>query len=636
MRPPSRRSRALTIPLVAALGAAACTAPEAGEQAPNPDLPDRPVTDIDIHAILEKRVAMIPMRDGARLHTEIYVPRDVDEPLPFIIERTPYGLLRDSQGYSTRLYDHPDLIEDRNIMVFQDLRGRFDSEGEFLSLRPPKDPDDPDGIDETTDAWDTIEWLVNNVLESNGRAGILGISYGGFTSIRASHDPHPALRAASPQATCADMFIGDDWHHNGAFRLEYAFNWIARVEGAGRVVDQHDLYEWFLDLGALSNINERYFHGEAPTWNAFAEHPNMDSYWETEMCGVLPFVDEPLIPLLHVLGWYDSEDFYGPLEVYKKLERKDENGWNNLVIGPWTHGGWTFHTGDRMLEFDFGSETGRYYKKEIEAKWFAHWLKDGPAVELPEVMAFRTGANEWETFESWPPPAEQRDIYLHAGRSTSFDPPSTAGASASGVGALASDYDEYISDPWNPVPYRSRPIQWSGWPTWQAEDQRMAHGRPDVLFWESEPLEEDLTMSGDPVAHLFASTSGTASDWVVKLIDVYPDDYEPNANLRGYQYMVAGEVFRGRYRNSYRDPEPIPANEVQEYTIALRDRSHTFKAGHRIMVQVQSTWFPVIDRNPQSWVPNIYEATESDLQMATQRVYRSERYPTRITLPVRR
>ena len=427
MRPPSRRSRALTIPLVAALGAAACTAPEAGEQAPNPDLPDRPVTDIDIHAILEKRVAMIPMRDGARLHTEIYVPRDVDEPLPFIIERTPYGLLRDSQGYSTRLYDHPDLIEDGNIMVFQDLRGRFDSEGEYLSLRPPKDPDDPDGIDETTDAWDTIEWLVNNVLESNGRAGILGISYGGFTSIRASHDPHPALRAASPQATCADMFIGDDWHHNGAFRLEYAFNWIARVEGAGRVVDQHDLYEWFLDLGALSNINERYFHGQAPTWNAFAEHPNMDSYWETEMCGVLPFVDEPLIPLLHVLGWYDSEDFYGPLEVYKKLERKDENGWNNLVIGPWTHGGWTFHTGDRMLEFDFGSETGRYYKKEIEAKWFAHWLKDGPALELPEVMAFRTGANEWETFESWPPPAEQRDIYLHAGRSTSFDPPSRLG-----------------------------------------------------------------------------------------------------------------------------------------------------------------------------------------------------------------
>ena len=273
------------------------------------------------------------------------MPRDVDESLPFIIERTPYGLLRDSQGYSTRLYDHPDLIEDRNIMVFQDLRGRFDSEGEYLSLRPPKDPDDPDGIDETTDAWDTIEWLVNNVLESNGRAGILGISYGGFTSIRASHDPHPALKAASPQATCADMFIGDDWHHNGAFRLEYAFNWIARVEGAGRVVDQHDLYEWFLDLGALSNINARYFHGEAPTWNAFAEHPNMDEYWETEMCGVLPFVDEPLIPLLHVLGWYDSEDFYGPLEVYKKLERKDENGWNNLVIGPWTHGGWTFHTG---------------------------------------------------------------------------------------------------------------------------------------------------------------------------------------------------------------------------------------------------------------------------------------------------
>ena len=465
MRPPTHWAGALTTFLVAVLGVGTCTAPDAGEQAPDPDLPDRPVTDIDIHGILEKRVAMIPMRDGARLHTEIYVPRDVDEPLPFIIERTPYGLLRDSQGYSTRLYDHPDLIEDRNIMVFQDLRGRFDSEGEYLSLRPPKDPDDPDGIDETTDAWDTIEWLVNNVPESNGRAGILGISYGGFTSIRASHDPHPALKAASPQATCADMFIGDDWHHNGAFRLEYAFNWIARVEGAGRVVDQHDLYEWFLDLGALSNINARYFHGEAPTWNAFAEHPNMDEYWETEMCGVLPFVDEPLIPLLHVLGWYDSEDFYGPLEVYKKLELKDANNWNNLVVGPWTHGGWTFSTGETMLELDFGSETGRYYKKDIEAKWFAHWLKDGPALELPEVMAFRTGANEWETFESWPPPTEQRDIYLHAGRRVSFDPPSPAGASASGGSEPASAYDEYISDPWNPVPYRPRPIQWPGWPT---------------------------------------------------------------------------------------------------------------------------------------------------------------------------
>ncbi len=618
------KTTGFTLPLLLALILWPATSPDLA-----PPSTSKAVQAKDWSKLLVKIDTMIPMRDGARLHTEIYVPRNATGPLPFIMERTPYGLRPDAKGYSGKLNSYPELVQDGYIVVYQDLRGRFRSEGKYQTLRPPRK--DPDGIDETTDTYDTIEWLINNVPNNNGRVGFLGISYGGFTTMRALYEPHPALKATSPQATCADMFIGDDWHHNGAFRLDYSFRWVAGMErGTGRnrfVFDQEDLYEWFLDLGPLSNVNKKIFHGEVPSWNYFVEHPNMDWYWETEMCGVLPFVGDGSVPALHVLGWFDAEDFYGPLKVYQKLERIDEQGTNYLVIGPWYHGSWAAQPeGRQLLDIDFGSPTSKFYRETVQVPWFAYWLKDEGSLDRPEALAFQTGANIWEHFDRWPPTDRtvDKNIYLHSDGRMLFDAPRDADT-----------YDSYVSDPHSPVPYRHRPIRGSaGWPTWQLQDQRFVHRRPDVLSWESEPLEEAVSISGDIIAHLFASTTGTAADWVVKLIDVYPDDFE-SRELRGYQLMVAGEVFRARYRNSYREPEPVVPNEVTEYTISLRDRSHKFERGHRIMVQVQSTWFPIIDRNPQKYVPSIFEAVEGDFEKATQRIYRSRRYPSHITLPVR-
>jgi len=601
----------------------------------------KPADTLDMGKVFELRKAMIPMRDGAELYTEIYLPRAASGPLPFLMERTPYdarsgltGFAPTEAGYSTRLHDHTELVRDGYIFVFQDLRGRYRSTGTYQTLRPPRDKSKRNSIDESTDTYDTIEWLVENVPNNNGRVGVLGISYGGFTSMRAMLEPHPALRATSPQATCADMFVGDDWHHNGAFRLDYAFRWVSAMErGKDRnrwSFGRADSYEWFLDLGPLSTVNRRYLGGRVPSWNYFVEHPNLDRYWETEMCGVLPFIEDLPVPTLNVIGWFDAEDFYGPLEVYKKLETFDRKRWNYLVAGPWTHGGWVIYDeGDRILDVDFGSNTARYFREQIQAPWFAHWLKDQGTLDFPEVQAFQTGSNQWESFEAWPPrvPIEERKLYLHAGGRLGFEAPAETGAA----------FDEFVSDPASPVPYRARPIRGGeGWPEWQLQDQRLADGRPDVLTWESDVLLEDVTVTGDVVAHLFASTTGSDSDWIVKLIDVYPERYAPNPKLGGYQRMVAGEVFRARFRNSYRKPEPVAPGEVTHYAINLRDRNHRFQKGHRIMVQVQSTWFPLIDRNPQTYVPNIFKAKASDFQAATQRVYRSGAQATYLSLPVRR
>ena len=585
----------------------------------------------DFTMLFDQEIVRIAMRDGIELHTAVYRPRDQSEELPIILTRWPYGLYQTPDGYTAMLRMYPALIEEGFIFVFQDTRGRGASDGEFVSLSPMRDRSIPNSTDESTDAYDTIDWLVNNVERTNGRVGTLGISYGGFLTTRALVDPHPALRATSPQATCADMFIGDDWHHNGAFRLEYAFGWISSMERdmqRGELPGRYDNYESFLELGPLSNINKNILHGEAPSWNAFTEHPNLDDYWLEEMCGVLPFIQPVTVPTLSVLGWYDAEDFYGPLKVYKKYEQTDEQGINYLVIGPWYHGGWTFSPdGRRLGAIDFESNTSEWFRDNIHAPWFAHWLKDKGELDLPEVTAFRTGENIWEEYEAWPPATgiEERNLYLHPGGRLAFAPPSEAGSAAR---------DDYVSDPDNPVPYRHRPITYDGWPEWQLEDQRLADGRPDVLTYVSEPLEEDLTFTGEPIAHLFAATTGSDSDWIVKLIDVYPQIYEPEPHMSGFQFMVAGEVFRARYRNSYETPEPVTPGKVTAYEISLRSRNHTFKAGHRIMVQVQSTWFPLIDRNPQTYVDNIYEALAEDFQTATQSVYRSRRFPSHIRLPV--
>ena len=600
-----------------------------------------PKDTLDMGRVFDLRAEMIPMRDGAKLYTEIYTPKDATKPLPFLMERTPYdaraglsGFRPSEKGFSTRLHDHTELVRDRYIFVMQDIRGRFRSTGTYQTLRPPRDQRNKRSTDESTDTYDTIDWLVKNVPNNNGRAGILGISYGGFTSMRAMLEPHPALKATSPQATCADMFVGDDWHHNGAFRLDYSFRWVAGMErGKDRKpweFNRADSYEWFLELGPLSAVNERYFRGEVPSWNLFVDHPNLDWYWETEMCGVLPFITDLPVPALNVLGWFDAEDFYGPLKVYQKLETFDTKKWNYLVTGPWTHGGWVIYDeGRKILNVDFGSNTARYFREKIQAPWFSYWLKGQGRLDFPEVQAFQTGSNIWESFDAWPPKEAnaQRKLFLGPEGQLSFEAPQETGEA----------FDSYVSDPASPVPYRVRPIRGGlGWAEWQAQDQRIAHGRPDVLSWESMPLLEDVTVTGDIVAHLYASTTGTDADWVVKLIDVYPERYAPDPEMGGYQLMVAGEVFRARFRKDYRKPEPVVPNEVTHYTIGLRDRNHRFLKGHRIMVQVQSTWFPLIDRNPQKYVPNIFQAKAADFQPATQRVYRSAQHPSHVALPVRR
>jgi putative CocE/NonD family hydrolase len=595
----------------------------------------------DFMPLLEKEVAEIPMRDGVTLHTEIYSPKSRSGALPIIYERTPYGLSPDAHGYSAHLRMYPGLIADGYIFALQDVRGTGGSGGEFVTGGPMRDRSRARSIDPSTDAYDSIDWLVKHVRDNNGRVGTLGISYGGFMVTRALVDPHPALKAASPQATCADMFVGDDWHHNGAFRLSYSFDWIEAMEserhGADRsaleALRRHDSYEQFLALGPLANVNALLFHGNAPSWNAFAEHPNNDDYWTKEMCGVLPYTQRVTVPTLLVAGYFDAEDYYGPLELYHKYETQDPKHLVHLVIGPWYHGEWSRSPDGRTIgAIDFGQDTSRWYRDHVQAPWFAHWLKGRDSPDLPPVLAFRTGENRWEPYEAWPPreSIEGRKLYLAAGGKLSFQPPSSGDAGAS---RDASEHDDYVSDPAKPVPYLPRPITEDYWAEWQLADQRFVDGRPDVLTYESEPLTEDLTVSGDPVAHLYAATTGSDADWVVKLIDVYPESTS-DASLRGFELMVAGEVFRARYRSSFERPAPLVPGEVTAYAFGLRDRNHTFKAGHRIMVQVQSTLFPVIDRNPQRYVPSIYEAVKSDFRAATQSVYRSPQFPSYLSLPV--
>jgi putative CocE/NonD family hydrolase len=593
---------------------------------------------------------MIPMRDGVKLHTLIFAPEGRQGPLPILFLRTPYGIDGRATSFPTT---YKELVDDGFIFVFQDLRGKFKSEGEFVMMRPPRDRSLPGSIDEGTDAYDTIEWLIKNVPDHNGKVGMHGISYDGWTTVMALNEPHPALKAASPQASPADMFLGDDFHHNGAFRLSYGFEYAAMME-AGREVrqfrfDQRDTFEWFLDLGPLSAANLRYLHGKIPTWNDFVGHPSYDSFWRKQ--AVALFLNRPKVPTLNVAGWWDQEDFYGPLKIYETWEKNDTEALNTLVVGPWNHGGWGRGIGDRLGPIKFDQPTAWQFREKIEVPFFAHYLKDRP-VDLdkglgqlesishggstkggfPEVISFRTGENTWKLYDHWPPrAANTRKIYLSPGGRLAFEPPP-----APGDGDNTPDFDEYLSDPARPVPYYPRPIsalyRTSQWPEWLVLDQRFAHLRPDVLSYETEALEHDLDVAGSIVARLFASTSGTDSDWIVKLIDVYPEDApQPFA---GYQLMIANEVFRGRFRKSFEHPEPMVAAKAEEYAVDLHWNDHRFKKGHKIMVQIQSTWFPLIDRNPQKFVPNIFEAKASDYQAATQRVYRAPGKSSYIELSV--
>ena len=627
----------------------------------------------DFRAQFDRRDAMIPMRDGVKLYTEIYTQKNATAPLPFLFTRTPYGVKDDDNGYAYGLRSYQEFMPDGYIFVFQDIRGRFKSEGQFVMNRTPRR--DPKGIDEATDTYDTIDWLLKNVASNNRRVGILGISYGGYLTMMAAMDPHPALKAASEQASPADMFLGDDFHHNGAFRLSYGFEYASMMEtdktNFSFHFDQYDTYQWYLALGALSNANARYFHGKLPTWNAFVEHPNYDDEWKDQAWA--RYLHEVKVPMLNVAGWWDQEDFYGPQTIYAAYEKNDPRHMNFFVAGPWNHGGWSRSDGSTLGPLRFGSNTSEYFRKNIQAPWFAYFLHDKGKLPFTEAMTFETGSNEWKKYDSWPPrQAQARKLYLHAGRSLSFDPPSTsvgtpapgcpgeqssptaaAGASAGQPGIpTCADFDSYLSDPANPVPYRPRPVTptYPGpeWPVWLLQDQRFVDHRPDVLSYETDVLDHDVTVAGDIVAHLFASTSGTDSDWIVKLIDVYPEDYkpesEPTASTQprmqtltgGYELIVADEVFRGRFHNSFEKPEALPSGSVVPYTIDLHTSDHVVAKGHRIMVQVQSTWFPLIDRNPQKFVPNIFEAKDADYQPATQHVYHSAQFPSYVELPVMR
>jgi len=576
----------------------------------------------------ESTEVMIPMRDGVKLKTYIHTPEKIKEPLPFLMMRTPYGAKRYGSMLASRAFAH--LAEEGYIFVIQDLRGRFGSEGEFVMMRPPKDKNNPENVDEGTDTSDTISWLIENIPDNNGRAGFFGISYGGWTTVQAIIEPHPALKAVSPQASPEDMFIGDDFSHNGAFRLAPSFGYSAMMESGKTNMpfefDQHDAYEFYLDLGALHNANDKYFHGKIPSWNNFMAHPNYDAYWKS--INVTRYLKKLHVPTLNVAGWWDAEDFYGPMKIYDHLEKMDAEGKNFLVVGPWRHGGWAGTDGSKLWDIEFGSNTSEYFKTNVEAPWFAYHLKDKGALELPEALAFVTGANRWERYKTWPPASltVEKKLYFHADRYLSFEAPEGTGKAG---------HDSYVSDPAKPVPYTKRPMPgfWQGASAeWKVEDQRFVHLRPDVLCWETDPLEEDTVVSGKIMAHLFASTTGTDSDWIVKLIDVYPENHEKKI-LRGYQLMIADEVLRGKFRNSYETPEPVEPNAVVEYIIDLNSRNHCFRKGHKIMVQVQSTWFPLIGRNPQKFI-DIPRAQDSDYQKATQKIYRTAQYPSHIVIPV--
>ena len=585
---------------------------------------------------------MIPMRDGVRLQTVILIPVAHSEDLPILLNRTPYGVPDDTKILTAQDSPYRPLVADGYVFVFQNLRGRFKSEGTFVMQRAPSDGRDPKAVDESTDAYDTIDWLVHHVANNNGKGGIWGISYGGWTTVMALRNPHPALRAASEQASPADMFLGDDFHHNGAFRLSYGLEYSALVEAEKESnfhfqFDRFDTYEWYLKLGPLANVNQQYYHGKIAAWNDFVDHPSRDAFWRAQATS--SWLHGTTVPVQNVGGWWDQEDFYGPLKTFELLDKSGSEKLNYLVVGPWNHGGWFRSNGTHLGDISFGSATGEYFRAQVMAPWFRYWLHGEGSLPAARVLTFETGSNAWKTYTAWPPPnTTPTRLYMGPARSLTFQKPQQA-----------QGFDSYISDPANPVPYRPPPISptypGAEWPKWLVQDQRFVDHRPDVLTWETAPLEKDIRVTGDIVANFFASTSGTDSDWIVKLIDVQPENAtstipaesgEParTVDMGGFQLMIADEVFRGRFVQGFDKPAPLPANQVVEYKVDLHTNDHVFQKGHKIMVQIQSTWFPLIDRNPQKFVPSIFAAKESDYQLAEQHIYRSAQYPSSIILPV--
>jgi putative CocE/NonD family hydrolase len=581
-----------------------------------------------------KTTAMIPMRDGVKLFTTIFEPVNADQPVPILLQRTPYGADRNMGKDSVFSLDGwtqiSPMASEGYIFVLQDIRGKYKSEGTMQIHQPLVHSTQKDAIDESTDTWDAIDWLVKNVPGNNGKAGILGISYPGWLALVGSVDPHPALKASSEQACMSDLFLGDDFHHNGAFRLSYGMEYSYELE-YDKTTDsdfpfpQFDLFDWYLQLGSLKNVNDKYFHNKIPTWNNFVQHPDYDAFWQKN--SPLNYVRYAQVPQLHVGGYYDQEDLNGPQLMYAHMEKKDSFNRNHIVLGPWNHGQWA-RDGDSLGKISFGSNTSAWFRL-LQQKWFDYYLKGKGDGKFEEAYCFQTGSNQWKTYSSWPPKeAVVKNLYAAADNKASFEKP--AGAQ----GSVA-----YTSDPAKPVPYRMQPIEatygrGSHWRPWHVEDQRFVYTRPDVVSFTMDSLTEDFTVTGRITAHLFASTTGTDADWIVKLIDEYPAVDQRNFLMSSYQLPVAMEVFRGRFRKSFSKPEALVPNQPAEFVIDLHQINHTFLKGHHIMIQVQSSWFPVIDRNPQKFVPNIFEAKETDYIKAQQTIYFSAQYPTHIELPV--
>ena len=595
----------------------------------------------------QKTEYKIPMRDGTKLHTTVYLPKDASatKQYPFLMQRTcysvaPYG----PDTYPRQLGPSETLMRDKFIFVYQDVRGRWASEGTWTNMTPNL-PDPPTSVkkekkgavvtsqagspDESSDTYDTIEWLLKNVPSNNGRVGQWGISYPGFYTAASLPDAHPALKAASPQAPISDFFF-DDFHHNGAFIQAYLFTYpVFGVQHPAPATQawyndeliktgSKDGFQWQLDLGPLKNADK--YYKDNFFWQETINHPNYDEFWQKR--GLLPALKNIRPAVMTVGGWFDAEDLSGPLNIYKTIEKTSPGAYNTLVIGPFGHGRWSHETGHTLhSNVYFGDSIATFYQRNIEAKFFGHFLKGSADAKsgLPEAYLFNTGRNEWRQFDKWPAAeAQTKPFFLNAD--------GKLGAS----GSSGSGFSEFVSDPMKPVPYTEDNTTTLGFTphNYMSEDQRFAGRRPDVLVFQTDVLNEDMTLGGEIMAKLKVSTTGTDADWVVKLIDVYPADepnhpYMPNKNivLGNYEQMVRSEVMRGRFRNSFEKPEPFKPGEITDVNFRLQDVLHTFKKGHRVMVQVQSTWFPLIDRNPQTYVDNIYKADEKDFQKATHRVY---------------
>ncbi|HKV33204.1 MAG TPA: CocE/NonD family hydrolase [Pyrinomonadaceae bacterium] len=583
---------------------------------------------VDVKTFYTKTEQQIPMRDGVKLFTSIYAPKDQSQKYPIMLNRTPYSVSPyGANAYKDALGPSENFQKEKFIFVYQDVRGKFMSEGEWVEVRPYKPKKNgPKDIDESSDTYDTIEWLLKNVPNNNGRVGMWGISYPGFYTSMGVIDAHPALKAASPQAPIADWFIGDDWHHNGTFFLPHAFNFYATLgkprpeptkEFPPRFVHgTPDGYRFFLDMGPLANANTKYLKGEIAYWNELLSHPNYDDYWQAR--NIRPHLRNIKTPVMTVGGWFDAEDLFGALNTYKTIEETNPGARNTLVMGPWFHGGWARSDGDVLGGVSFGQKTSLAYRETVELPFFNCLLKDICNHELAEATVFETGSNQWRRYDSWPPKnVESRELFFNANGGLSF-----------GASAGASSFDEYVSDPAHPVPFINN-IAIGMTREYMTEDQRFAATRPDVLVYRTEVLDRDVTLAGPIKATLFVSTTGTDSDFVVKLIDVFPDSAPET--MGGYQMLVRGEPMRARFRNSFSKPEAMEPGKITKIEFTLPDVNHAFQRGHRIMVQIQSSWFPLVDRNPQKFV-DIYRATEADFQKSTQRVYHAGANASRLTV----